>query len=141
CGTAGTRPHAGEWHPVASRAQEVWRDLLGDPGFALATLITRDARPASPIAASLDVACTLVWSALECLKKSGVPADAPLVLDTSGADDAVRLRSGLLVIAGLLARTATSPSGIVFAVLVLDTHDASGSEPVVTPATAGLTSV
>lgn len=78
---------------VAARPVEVWRDLLGDREFQLAQ------RLATERAESLDTAATRLWSARECLKKAGVRAEAPLVLDAVGTDGWVTLRSGALAIA------------------------------------------
>jgi enediyne polyketide synthase len=47
----------------------------------------------------LDTAATRLWSALECLKKAGLSAEAPLVLDSTTADGWVLFRSGTLAIA------------------------------------------
>jgi enediyne polyketide synthase len=77
--------------PVSERSEQVWRDLLGD-GFALAELI------ASERGESRDAAATRVWTAVESLKKAGVPHGAPLVLDRTidpeDGDGWLLLRSG-----------------------------------------------
>jgi enediyne polyketide synthase len=78
---------------VAARPAEVWRELLGDGGLKLARRI------AGERAESLDTAATRLWSARECLKKAGVAAEAPLVLDMVAADGWVTLRSGALTVA------------------------------------------
>ena len=40
-----------------------------------------------------------MWTAAECLKKAGLPAEAPLVLASATADGWVLLRSGAVTIA------------------------------------------
>jgi len=81
---------------VSNRSAESWRTLLGDERFRLAELIARDE--------DLDTAATRVWTALECLKKSGAMSSAPLTFDRADAGGWVVLRSG----ATALATCATS---------------------------------
>jgi len=59
---------------VAARARELWRDLLGVDGFALAELI------AAQKTGNFDLAATHVWTASECLTKAGAPPGSPLTL-------------------------------------------------------------
>jgi enediyne polyketide synthase len=79
--------------PVTGRGEEVWRDLLGD-GFALAELIVRERGE------SRDAAATRVWTAIESLKKAGVPHGAPLVLDRAAAAAAADTDGWLLLRSG-----------------------------------------
>jgi enediyne polyketide synthase len=59
---------------VSARSRELWRDLLGVDGFALAELI------AAQKAGNFDLAATHVWTASECLTKAGSTPGSPLVL-------------------------------------------------------------
>jgi enediyne polyketide synthase len=74
---------------VASRAANVWNDLLAEEGFRLAQVVSR------LLGDDIDVAATRVWTALECLKKFGAPADVRLALSAKG-ESCVVLSSGSL---------------------------------------------
>jgi enediyne polyketide synthase len=78
---------------VAARAAGAWRDLLGDERAQLAERIARQQSE------SLDRAATRLWTAAECLKKIGQPADGPLVLEGESPDGWVWFRAGALSIA------------------------------------------
>jgi len=71
---AGSPPVACDIEPVATREVAIWKDLLGADRFKLAQVLS----PA--IGNDFDVAATRVWAAMECLRKSGAPVDAPLTL-------------------------------------------------------------
>jgi enediyne polyketide synthase len=101
--------------PVTERSEEVWRDLLGDR-FALAELI------AAERGETRDTAATRVWTAVESLKKAGVPHGAPLVLDRA-LDDAetggwLVLRSGDLRIGTFLGPVKELSGPAALAVLL-----------------------
>ena len=70
-------------------AARPWRDLLAQERFALAEQLAED----------FDTAATRVWTAMECLKKAGVPGDAPLVLNATKPDGWIMLSSGSRTIA------------------------------------------
>ena len=78
---------------IAPRTTECWRELLGAEHFSLAERLSPVAKEA------LESSATRVWTAVECLKKAGVPVDAPLVLDTAKDDGWVMLASGAFKIA------------------------------------------
>ncbi len=78
---------------IESRAASVWQDLLGKEKLQLAERISGEQ------AESLDTAATRLWSVTECLRKTGLATQAPLVLASSGTDCWVLFRSGRLVIA------------------------------------------
>ncbi|HEU4455752.1 MAG TPA: SDR family NAD(P)-dependent oxidoreductase, partial [Longimicrobium sp.] len=73
-GVAGLGPLGCDLERVTPRPASLWRDLLGADGFRLAEEIARQAGE------ELDAAATRVWSARECLRKAGLPHDAPLVI-------------------------------------------------------------
>jgi enediyne polyketide synthase len=58
---------------ISARTDEVWRDLLGWERWRLAELIAKQTGE------DLHTAATRVWTAIECLKKAGVPEDSHLV--------------------------------------------------------------
>jgi enediyne polyketide synthase len=62
----------------------------------------------------LNAAATRVWNALECMKKAGLSAEAPLVLDSTTHDGWVLFRSGALTIATCVVsvRGTAAPLGI-----------------------------
>ena len=96
---------------VTARTGAIWNDLLGREGFHLAELI------ANEHAESLDTAATRLWTARECMKKAGLAAQAPLVLESSAADGWATLRSGSLRIAsGVVAvRSGGNPLAVAVA--------------------------
>jgi enediyne polyketide synthase len=99
--------HAGEFTMAATSANDVacdlaevsaqteaaWRDLLGRERFQLAGRISRE------MAENQDTAATRLWAAMECLKKIGQPANAPLVVESCTDDGWTLLRSGAIIIA------------------------------------------
>jgi enediyne polyketide synthase len=90
-------------------APRPWSDLLPPERLALAQQLTKPDRSADSLSASADVAATRVWAALECMKKAGVPTDAPLLLVGPGVpaepDGWVLFSSGSRTIATCLAAT------------------------------------
>jgi len=101
--------------PVAARAPEAWRDLLGSERFALAELIARERSE------SLDQAATRVWSAIECVKKAGLMRDVPLTLAAPAGHDAVVLAAGTATIATWSEDVRGTNLAHVFAILVTAT--------------------
>lgn len=93
---------------VTSRDSAVWRDLLGPDGFQLAELIAGQE--------DFNVAATRVWSAIECLKKSGAMTGVPLVLASTGQDDWVILSSGMHTIATFCAEVRDVAEPLVIGV-------------------------
>jgi enediyne polyketide synthase len=86
--------------------------LLGEERFKIAARIAREqSEPA-------DWAATRLWSAAECLKKAGQPAQTPLVVDSATADGWVLLRSGALTIATAVTPVRGIASPLVVAVAV-----------------------
>jgi enediyne polyketide synthase len=95
---------------VTSRDPAVWRDLLGAERFHLAKLIASGE--------DFNRAATRVWSAGECLKKSGAMANAPLVLASTSPDGWVLLSSGAQTIATYCAEVCEITDKLVVGVLV-----------------------
>jgi enediyne polyketide synthase len=96
---------------VAPRTAAVWRDLLGGEKFKLAERMARERME------SVDTAATRLWTAMECMKKIGRPANSPLVLESSTADGWTLLRSGAIVISTCVAavRGIKAPLGMAVA--------------------------
>jgi enediyne polyketide synthase len=95
---------------AAARPAEAWADLLG-PHAPLARLI------AAETGEGTDTAGTRVWAAIECQRKAGLPADAPLTLTSAGPGPWVVLSSGGPRIAILATTLRDAPAPVVFAVL------------------------
>jgi enediyne polyketide synthase len=89
---AGAGGAACDMESVVSHPDDVWRSLLGEEKFKLAERIALER------AESVDAAATRLWTAIECMKKIGQPAQAPLVLESNTEDGWVLLRSGTIVI-------------------------------------------
>lgn len=88
----GPGPLGCDLEAVSPRADNVWRELLGEERFALARLV------AGEMNEDLAVAATRVWTASECLKKAGAQINSPLVFVKGEGDAWVKLASGPLVI-------------------------------------------
>ncbi len=110
---------------VTGRAAEVWLGLLGPERFRLAELIARERSE------GLDAAATRVWVAMESLIKAGVPAEAPLVLESAGKgpdghdghdEGWLLLRSGELRVGTFLAAVRELDGPAALAVLVESVH-------------------
>jgi enediyne polyketide synthase len=93
---------------VVPRSDVVWRDLLGADRFKLVSKISAGK--------SLDESATRLWNAVECLKKAGLPADAPLVLDSTADDGWAVFRAGSLKIATWIASIRGAKSALSVAV-------------------------
>lgn len=97
---------------VSERADETWRDLLGEGAFDLAGLIA--------VSAGEDEGAsrTRVWAAGECLRKAGAALDAPLLYQSTAPDGWVLLTSGRLSIATLVTSLRGSDERLALSVLV-----------------------
>jgi enediyne polyketide synthase len=103
---------------VRQRATEDWQGLLGAGPFALAELIQREQGEEFPVAA------TRVWSAVECLRKSGRVLPGPVTLAGAAADGWVLLESGRSKIATFRTRLQGQADAVIFAILTEgDSHE------------------
>jgi enediyne polyketide synthase len=95
---------------VAARPAEEWRGLLGahDP---LARLVATESGEKA------DTARTRVWATIECLRKAGLSADAPLTLTPAGRDPWKVFASGGLRVATVAVTLRDASAPVVFAVL------------------------
>ncbi|MEV8632067.1 type I polyketide synthase [Streptosporangium sp. NPDC051023] len=96
--------------PVIDRAGETWQGLLG-LHFPLAELV------AAELGGSLDAAATRVWTAVECLRKAGLPQGAPLTWTPVRRDAWTVFASGALRIATLVTTLRGVREPVVFAIL------------------------
>lgn len=96
---------------VEARPADIWRQLLGPERMALAELVTREHGEAP------DVAATRVWSALECLKKAGLPSDTPLLLASAERDGWIVFSAGHRQVATLRTSVQGEQSALVVAAL------------------------
>ena len=108
---AGSGPVACDIELAARRPQHVWRDLLGDERLELAR------RAAVEGDEQLDRAATRIWSALECIKKVGLPVQQPLKLADAGTDGCTLLRCAQATVATLSARVEGIDGDVIVAVL------------------------
>ena len=109
---AGKAPLGCDIEYVVNRPPSVWRALLGPDRYALAELVAREAGEDE------TAAVTRVWSATECLKKAGTMVNTPLVLLSSEVDGWVKLASGPLVIATVVAQVRGDQNRLAIALLV-----------------------
>src|SRR5262249_6960968 len=101
---------------VMDQPAAVWRDLLGPEGYRLAALIAQEQSEDEATAA------TRVWTAHECLKKAGMAARAPLVLNGTAGAGWVVLASGHAVVATFLAHVRGVAAPVVAAALLGSGH-------------------
>jgi len=107
---AGSGTLACDVEVVTKRSDQDWADLLGPDPAQLRGLLQREA------ADSGAVAGTRVWSALECVRKTGSLVQA-LTLDSVGPAGSVQLSAGRARIATWVTGLAGRPEPVVFAVL------------------------
>jgi enediyne polyketide synthase len=96
--------------PVAHRTGEDWSGLLGADLCAVRDLVVTESGE------DADTAGTRVWSALECLRKTGTTT-RDLTVDRVHADGWVVLSSGDARIATWVTTLNDQPGPVVFAVL------------------------
>jgi len=112
---AGPEGVACDLAEVSAQTETAWFRLLGGEKFQLAERMTRE--HGEP----LDAAATRLWAAAECLKKSGHPPNAPLMLESNTDDGWTMLRSGATTIAtcAVIARENKLPlvAAVAYAVL------------------------
>ena len=101
---------------VVKRPPEVWADILGVAPFKLAELISQETQ------ATLDVAATRVWTALECLKKAGAGMTAPLVFSGVAPNGWALLKSGELQIASGVLQIDGEKNDLAIALLTSSGH-------------------
>ncbi|PRH80462.1 erythronolide synthase [Streptomyces solincola] len=104
---------------VSMRSADEWQGLLGDHA-PVAELVARETGEAP------DTAATRVWSAVECLRKAGIMAGAPLTVLPRRKDAWVVLAAGDLRIATFVTALRDALEPAVFAFLTHDTPLAEG---------------
>jgi enediyne polyketide synthase len=117
---AGAAPIACDLEPAVPRGLTIWSGLLGER-VALAAAVAGESGE------DLEQASTRVWTAIECLKKAGVPVTAPLVLDRVAPDGWVLFRSGSLALASCATRIAGGAAPLVVTVLCAPPGRAAGA--------------
>jgi enediyne polyketide synthase len=100
---------------AVERTEEDWAGLLGEPQIALRDLMATETNESSSVAA------TRVWCALECLRKSGVTAEA-LTLDRIDEEGWLALSDGNVRIATWVTTVNDVPDPVVFAILSEKEH-------------------
>ncbi|MEV0401515.1 type I polyketide synthase [Actinoallomurus sp. NPDC050550] len=95
---------------VAARPERDWAGLLG-ARYGLAGVLARD------LDEDPDTAATRVWAAAECLRKAGLPEDAPLTAAGRPRPGWVLLASGSSRVATFATTLRDRPGPVVFAVL------------------------
>jgi enediyne polyketide synthase len=104
---------------VSMRSADEWRGLLGDHA-AVAELVARETGEAP------DTAATRVWGAVECLRKAGIMAGAPLTVLPRRKDAWVVFAAGDLRIATFVTALRDALEPAVFAFLTHETHLTEG---------------
>jgi enediyne polyketide synthase len=102
---------------VVRQPASIWRDLLGPERYRLSELISELSGEGRAVAS------TRVWTAIECLKKAGIPPNSPLVLTSHNPEGWTILTSGQLTIATFVAPVQSAPEPFAFAVLLNRTPD------------------
>jgi enediyne polyketide synthase len=107
---AATGTVACDVEPVTARSDADWAGLLGRHA-ALAALV------AGETGEDAAAAATRVWSAVECLRKAGLPADAPLTLTPDRRHAWVVFASGGLRVATIVTRLRERAEPVCFGFL------------------------
>jgi enediyne polyketide synthase len=109
---ASTSPVSCDFEKVVERSLEMWSDLLGDDGYAMAQRISIE------INEDLNISATRVWSARECAKKCGKHFTHLLHFSTLEKDKMIKIgcEDGDIITLALSARFVNST--IVFGFLV-----------------------
>jgi enediyne polyketide synthase len=108
---AALAPVGCDLEPVTGRTLAAWQVLLGPERIALAQQLARE------MGEPFDHAATRTWTAIECLKKAGIPVESPLVLGPIHPDRWVMLRSGGVLIATFVAQVRDVQGELALAVL------------------------
>jgi enediyne polyketide synthase len=96
---------------VLERDRQTWDDLIGPDQVAVRDLLVADTGESEAVAG------TRVWSALECLRKTGATSQA-LTVERVESNGWVVLSSGSSAIATWVTTLNDVPEPVVFAVLV-----------------------
>jgi enediyne polyketide synthase len=110
---AADMPTGCDLETVAHRELRSWELLLGADGLKLASVARELAGE------QLDVSATRVWTVREALKKAGLPAGTPVVVDPESQADWIVFRAGYsIVYSSLITADGTHPAMCVAAALV-----------------------
>ena len=90
-----------------------WESMLGKEGFRLAEVVAGIARE------QLDVSAIRVWTAREAMKKAGLAASAPLIVDPDSSAQWVVFNSGDSTIFSSLIESPAAETTICVAVALL----------------------
>jgi enediyne polyketide synthase len=106
---------------VIERPETAWLDLLGKDRLELASRL--------PLANGerFSGSATRLWTCIECLRKAGMPANAPLVFEAAAEDGWVLLRSGTILIATCVLAIQDVNEPLAFAIAFRP--EATGSRP------------
>jgi enediyne polyketide synthase len=116
---------------VAERADIAWDGLLGTDRLRLAERISRERGE------DLHTSATRLWTALECMKKAGLPPDAPLVLGSVTPDGWVVFRAGSLTIASCVAAVQGIEAPLAIGLAVRRVAEGLQPLPVAQPVATG----
>ena len=109
---------------MAQRDSGEWATLLGTEGLKLAEVVGEITREA------LDVSATRVWTAREAMKKAGLAAGAPLVVDPGSSASWVVLNSGDTAIFSSLIDAPDTGAAICVAAALRPTREELAPEPI-----------
>ncbi len=122
-GVKCSREVACDLERVTARSRNEWKRLLADRWRCVEAIAAELGSAGDDD--TLDVAATRVWGVIECLKKSGLPVDSPLIL-LDGHDGWVRLQSGEVSIVSWSADLGAGTDPIVATILL---HPARAGRP------------
>jgi enediyne polyketide synthase len=120
---AGKGEVACDVETVAERTDSAWLGLLGTDRLALASRLSLE--HGEPLSSS----ATRLWTSLECLRKAGLPPEAPLVFEAAAEDGWILLRSGTLLIATCVLSVQDMKEPLTFAI-AFRSESASSRTPV-----------
>lgn len=116
---AGSGPLGCDVEAVVGRPDQDWADLLGPELSRLRALLERETGE------NRSVAATRVWSAMECVRKTGSLRQA-LTLDSASPDGWVRFSTGAGRVSTVVTTLVGRPEPVVFAVLTGNGEDRDG---------------
>jgi enediyne polyketide synthase len=109
---AGRSPVGCDIEKVVPRDPDVWREMLGEDGYKLAQKISEE------VPEELDSSATRVWSAKECLKKSGLNFNSSLTLSSLMKDKWITMFCDLSHIATYATQVQNVTDTIICAILI-----------------------
>ena len=119
----GAIPVGCDLQSVTEKDSGDWATLLGTEGLKLAEVV------GGITGEALDVSATRVWTAREAMKKAGLPAGAPLVVEPGSSANWVVLNSGETAIYSSLIDASSASSAMCVATALCPNREEAVTGP------------